>query len=187
MKATISKYAKLLLHNFQKTISSLSSENGKKQKIFLTQAMTSLPRCVPSILIGILSVCSNQVIFLRGKSGMTWWWSSSQRTRLLLWRSEFKSRWTLKILRCWMDESKQKRGQCWRILWTNEHWPTLSKDWNVVRWNVTIRQVASKTDLTRCLSLHRLFRVSKTICPSNANKTSIWTFFVCQLNCPVRN
>ena len=43
-----------------------------------------------------------------------WWWSSSQRARLLLWRSKFKSRWSLQFF-CKVlfqkNENKQKEAR----------------------------------------------------------------------------
>ena len=47
-----------------------------------------------------------------------WWWSSGQRARLLLRRSEFESRWGLQFF-CKIvvekNENKQKRGWGWPI------------------------------------------------------------------------
>ena len=47
-----------------------------------------------------------------------WWWSSGQRSCLLLWRSEFESCWLLNTFSVRKDENKRKRG------WG---WPTLKK------------------------------------------------------------
>ena len=39
-----------------------------------------------------------KIIFDKHVSPGRWWWSSGQRSRLLLRRSEFESRWLLKIV-----------------------------------------------------------------------------------------
>ena len=44
---------------------------------------------------------------------MQWWWSSGQRARPLLWRSEFEYQWSLQFLFCKLfekNENKQKEA-----------------------------------------------------------------------------
>ena len=57
------------------------------------------------------------------------WWSSGQRARLLLRRSEFESRWTLSFFVKFVFEKKQKtkRGRGWHTLKTEtDDQPTLT-------------------------------------------------------------
>ena len=60
-----------------------------------------------------------------------WWWSSGQRARLLLWRSEFESRWSLQFLFCKLfeqNENKKKEAgdgpfkKITTILWNKVFW-----------------------------------------------------------------
>ena len=44
-----------------------------------------------------------------------WWWSSGQRSCLLLQRSEFESCWLLNKFSVRKDENKRKRGRGWPI------------------------------------------------------------------------
>ena len=41
--------------------------------------------------------------------GGQWWWSSGQRARLLLRRSEFESRWSLQFLFCKLFEKNENK------------------------------------------------------------------------------
>ena len=47
-----------------------------------------------------------------------WWWSSGQRSCILLWQYPFKSCWPLKFS-VWKDENKRKRGRGRPIFWKN--------------------------------------------------------------------
>ena len=56
-----------------------------------------------------VKLCCGNFLVTHGQ----WWWSSGQHSRLLLWRSEFESRWSLQFLFCKLfekNENKQKEA-----------------------------------------------------------------------------
>ena len=83
---------------------------GKDGLLFyLVPSKTKLPRCCRIILlVSNLEVCG------------PWWWSSGQRSCLLLRRSEFESRWLLNKFSVRKDENKKKRKR-------DRGWPILKK------------------------------------------------------------
>ena len=59
----------------------------------------------------LLAIIAYKALQLQGP----WWWSSGQRSCLLLRRSEFDSCWLLNKFSVQKDENKRKRGRGWPI------------------------------------------------------------------------
>ena len=80
-------------------------------KQFLSQLEVHVVGSIPSRRFFLFSSVNVYLISVVGP----WWWSSGQRSCLLLRRSEFESCWLLNKFSVRKDENKRKRGRGWPI------------------------------------------------------------------------